>query len=517
VPQNTSQQGNLIIQINVKKMKIFYTIPTSEEAKTFFNRYAGTIRTLKRLRTPAQLLSAITEFSVLYAVGYNSIEALNPAIAHYVGLLTGTLGTLLLEAVIRASTGKAIAEWLDQSASNNTLRFILSFVATLAIVSSGTLSWSGSKDIAQAIAADPELETTLEQDSLNQVALEDLNKAFSIDSSKIALRYADELEAKGSAFDAQIGAAKREKRNYQKKQSRSGNSYASRIDEARLKIETLEAEKKTALAAIKSQMNTELFELEAAFKADKEKQREAYNSELSGIEESNQSLLDESEANIKATGKSFGWITIVCLFFFVLITWCDEIVKHHSEQQEVALPGEFANRENSWLEIYKGFAAKSERWRRKVAANLTNHSHNDIELPYKTAFEVEQNYLLLQQALEVLQENEKRSIGFHKERETKEEFEEAEIIAKTRKDSTKHEKDPVCYKVPTKEVDPSLDLWQLKQRLKMYKKRVGKYQREITAIEKKKKPVPKRKLEALKNNKAWELSLINRINELENR
>lgn len=498
-------------------MKIFHTIPTSEKAKAFFNRYAGTINTLKQLRTPAQVLSGITEFSVLYAIGFNSIEALNPVYAHTVGLFTGIVGTLLLESVIRASTGKAIAEWLDQSNGNTTIRLILSVVAFLAVISSGWLSFKGSTDIAQAISTEPELETTVKEDSTYQIELKNIQNGFTNDSSQIVLRFESELTAKEKAFNAQIDAAKREKRNYQKQASRTGNSYASKIDQSRLKIETLEAEKETAIAEIKSSLNTELSQLIKALKADQKNLKTAYKNEIAGIEANNQQLINDSEAVIKSKGKNFGWMTIVCLCFYVLITWCDEIVKHQSEQKEVALPGEFANRENSWLEIYKGFAAKSERWRRKVAAKLTNHSHSDIELPYKTAFEVEQNYLLLEKALELVQEQEKRSIGFHKEKETKEEFIEVEILNKDHEKTTNHEKDFVDYKVPVKKIDQKLDLWQLKQKLKKYKKNIGRFQKEIANLEKKNEPVPQRKINALKNNKAWELSIIKRINELENR
>ena len=41
------------------------------------------------------------------------------------------------------------------------------------------------------------------------------------------------------------------------------------------------------------------------------------------------------------------------------------------------------------------------------------------------------------------------------------------------------------------------------------------FQQEIAVLQRKKLPIPKRKIDALANNKAWELSIINRINELQ--
>ena len=411
-------------------MKIFHTIPETENAKSFFNRYAGTIHTLKKLRTPAQLISAITEFSVLYSICFNAVFDLNPTLAHKVGLIGGVLGTILLEAIIRASTGKAIAEWLDKVNSNKTLRLLLSFIAIAAVFSSGWLSFKGSSDIANAIAIEPELVTTIETDSLNAIELNALQASYSIDSANVVQRFQTDLKAKETAYNASIQAAKREKQNYRNKERRTGNSYASKIEATKLKIDELEAEKASILATIQSDMSNELAILSKSFKADQKALKGDYKASIAAIEKSNSNVLEESEATIKARGKSFGWITIVCLFFFVLITWCDEIVKHHSEQKEVALLPEFANRENSWLEIWKGFAAKNERWRRKLAAKWTDHSGKDIELPYKTAFDVSANYHLLEKLVQEITEERRRAGFHHYDNESKDQFLETEQARK---------------------------------------------------------------------------------------
>lgn len=411
-------------------MKTFFTIPTAEEQKEFFNRYASSIKKLSRLTWITQVISAVTEFSIFYAIGYNSFLDLNPNLAHTVGIVTGIGLTLVLELIIRLTTPKAIGELIDRKTGNNWLKGLFAGLAFAAIFSSAYSSWFGSKDIAQALAADPELETTTEQDSINNALLTELKETHSIDSASIAARYNSEITATKAAYDAKISAAKREKQNWRNKGKRQNTSFASKIDEARLKIESLEAEQKANIATLKAELNKEFADLSKTYKADKKATQSEYKSEVAAIDEANKSALLQSESNIKAKGKSFGWITIVCLVFFILIVWSNEILNYHSGIKEVVLPSEFSNRENSYVELIKGLSVKAERWRRKIAAKWTDHSHSDIELPYKTAFEVDRNYLLLEQALEVIQEQQRRGIGFHKEEETKEEFEEAEVVAK---------------------------------------------------------------------------------------
>lgn len=66
-----------------------------------------------------------------------------------------------------------------------------------------------------------------------------------------------------------------------------------------------------------------------------------------------------------------------------------------------------------------------------------------------------------------------------------------------------HTENPHAIKGHTKEVPPTLELRQLKQRLKDYKKRLGTYTQKAKALEKKGEEVPQRTLKAIENNQAW--------------
>lgn len=66
-----------------------------------------------------------------------------------------------------------------------------------------------------------------------------------------------------------------------------------------------------------------------------------------------------------------------------------------------------------------------------------------------------------------------------------------------------HTENSRAIKGHTKEVPPNLELRQLKQRLKDYKKRLGTYTQKAKTLEKKGQEVPPRTLDAIANNRAW--------------
>jgi len=82
-------------------------------------------------------------------------------------------------------------------------------------------------------------------------------------------------------------------------------------------------------------------------------------------------------------------------------------------------------------------------------------------------------------------------------------------------------KDPLTQTTKTvgaeelKVVNPNLDLWQLKQKLKKYKKAVGEHSQKAIKQEKANGEVTDRTAKAIRNNQIWVLSIEKRLKELE--
>ena len=87
-------------QIHIK-MKIFYQPPSTPEGKRFFSRYAALIPNLTVAGYLAQLVSALTEWGILYALLFTSIAPLWPEYAATASIGGATVGVAIIEIGLR--------------------------------------------------------------------------------------------------------------------------------------------------------------------------------------------------------------------------------------------------------------------------------------------------------------------------------------------------------------------------------------------------------------------------------
>ncbi len=135
-------------------MKIRKSLPEKEKFLSFFSRYADLIPGVYRLGFFSQLISALTESTIIYAIALSHLKDLSSVHSHLIALVLAILLSLTLEIGLRKFTPFSIRAILNKLYSGLDLYMTLSiFVITvLLLFFSGFLSFKGSKDLVEIAA-----------------------------------------------------------------------------------------------------------------------------------------------------------------------------------------------------------------------------------------------------------------------------------------------------------------------------------------------------------------------------
>lgn len=489
-------------------MKLLRSLPTD---KGFFDVYALLIQVIRKSKTAAQIVSGLTEIGIIYTIAYQSIQPILPGYVIYVSAIIAVIFTMVVEGGLRVLTPLSVDAVLYKRVSGLHLPMTIAiFVITLVLLAaSGILSFQNSGEIVAAVTPEAEEQNTIAVDSTFQAESAAFAATFSVDSTMIVEGYEKRIAAEETAFNAKISATQTRLRSYSSREARTGESYATAKDRQREKMDELEAKKKEVIAQLEAARSKELNEARSEYKSAVGISLKERKAKALAIKQSNENAEIEREAKVNSYGGKLGYFTLVCLFLFVAANILDRIHAKGSGIREIidvsqydisphwttnALQA-FMDRINYYLQSrIKAFAdatppaplpeQKAELYDPTQGANVT------ITLKIGKENDTGENVVYI--------EPKRRKIGFQQGNRVL-----VNQTAINHPESVQAQQKMCAIKDTAKESFESLNLRQLKQRLKMYKKRLGSHEQKKLTAERKGECVSKKTLNAIDNNKNW--------------
>jgi len=491
-------------------MKHLNTAPTNTG---FFEVYAKLAKSIRKSGVFSQVVSALTEIGGIYAAAYSALLPIFPTFAMYVAGAVAIIGTAVIEFGLRVLTPHTVDAILYKRFAGLHLPMTIAIwlLTAVLIATSGLLSFRNSKLIVNEFTPEAEQVTTAKADSIHQQKTQTLAATWRADSALIAGQYAERIAATEQAAKGKQKAAKRELSNWYNKERRTGNSYATQKDRARQKLADLEAEGAAQIAAIKTAQAKELSEARQRHWEAVKLAKSDHRAATGEIKATNQQAEAERAATVSGYGTGLGWFTVICLFVFTASIILDRIHRKGSGIEEKV---ELSQYDLNPGAITEALAAFRERWQYLVRNQITKFADRTPPAPLPTAsndlYDPTQAATIninLKIEREVEEEEQiiylkpkRRTIGFNTNGNTK-----------TRHQSTKQKngKSPgkstpaqTLNSCAVKEQD-NMSLSDLTQRLKMYKKRLGKHQQKASVQQRSKGTVSKRTANAIENNRQW--------------
>jgi len=321
-------------------MKIHFTLPTNND---FFNRYATLIPTLFKLGVITQLISALTEVGIIYSIILSRVYEIAPNNAELLATIGAIIGTAFLEIGLRKFTPYSIKAFLYQRFIGLDLAmtiFIL-IVCTGLFLASGTLSFSGSKELVRIATPIPTEQSTDKTDLANKDKKRELRAVFVSDSATIASGYLKQIEAEKSRYKSLIELQQSNLNRYLRKEQRTGLSYTTKKETIKGKIATIFAEQAATIANTEARQATELKTLTSNRKQDLKAVDSLYLAEINIIRTANQQTKDKAESATLFYGNGLAWFTIICLLVFLFSVVIEEIHKKGSGIQQIAIPNQY--------------------------------------------------------------------------------------------------------------------------------------------------------------------------------
>jgi hypothetical protein len=329
-------------------MKTVYSLPKDDG---FYNRYATLIPTLRKLGYLAQVVSALTEVGVLYAVIYSSLADFWPTAAVPIATTGAIIGTAFIEIGLRQLlpySARAILHRRFAGLDRLMTVFILAAAVGL-LITSGLLSFQGSKAIVETVAPSPHIQTTTTADSIHRAARADALTTFAQDSTEISGRYAAQISAQKTAFSAKILNAQR---------LTTAKDEGSRR-RARAQAAELQAARADALAGLEAAKAQEVRAAADRKHATLQRTTAAHSRAQDEIHRDNITAKQRSEGKIKTYGSGLAWFTVVCLVVLILAVIMEEAYQKGSGIDEIAQPNQY----DFSAPIWAAFAgAISDRW-----------------------------------------------------------------------------------------------------------------------------------------------------------
>lgn len=471
-------------------MKFLRSLPENSE---FFQAYAKLAGSIRAAGLFAQVVSAATEFSIIYALSYQSIAPILPELAQYFAGLVAILGVVVIEGGLRVSTPQAVDAVLHRRFSG--LHFVMTLavfvVVTLLGAASGWLSFTNSTAIVEGMTAGRYEGERTAADSTYQASTAEQRATWAADSAAITSKHSTLIASATEAGEAREKAAQTEITNIRRQEARTGQSFASAKDAAKAKLADIRADNAATLATMQASRENELSAARQAFRA----KIAAADSTRTG---SLAAITTNQAGTVAKYGGGLGWFTVICLIVFFASVILDRVHHKGSAISETVDLSQY-DVNPGWLTNLR--AALSDRWNYAVQSRITAFADRTPPppLPAKPAelysptqlanvqitLRIDQGEDGEGQVIEVVPK--RRAIGF-----------------KTSEAFTAHEKPEGVHESSTPKTPEEIpDIRDLKTRLKFYKKRLGGHQQTALRYTKKGQVVPKRTAEAIANNAEW--------------
>lgn len=321
-------------------MKIFRTLPTDE---SFYHRYVQLIPTLYRLGIIAQIVSALTEFGIIWALVYSAAEDFSPAWAPTIATVGAIIGTALLELGLRKFTPYSIRAIIHRRFSGPDLAMsVIILVAALGLLgASGFLSFRGSKGVVAAVAPPAEQRSEEPARELYNEATTEAKETYRTAKADIRSRYSAQAEALQQQYAGKVGVEEARLDRYKAREKATGNSYRTAIGRINSHIAEIKAEQAEELAALRKAEAEELAAAQATQQQHTAEAREELAAQRAAVTTFNQQAEAERRENVARYGGGLAWFTVFCLLIFVLSVTLHELHHKGAGIEEKALPSQY--------------------------------------------------------------------------------------------------------------------------------------------------------------------------------
>jgi hypothetical protein len=346
-------------------MKFLQSLPGKED---FFKSYVRLTKSIGLAGIIAQIVSAATEVTILYALSHQAVAPILPAAAPYVAALVAVLGVVLIEGGLRVTAPQAADAVLHRRFDG--LHLVMS-VTTFAVVvllgiASGWLSFTNSTAIVEGLSESRFEALRMEADTAAAARKSELAATWSADSAALDARHAAIIASAQLAADARAAAARTELENIERREARTGKSYATKKDAARAALAATLAEDAAALAALHSTRESEMLAARQAY-------REAVLAADARHGEALASIQAQQDGTIAKYGGQLGYFTIVCLIVFFAATVLQRV---HAKGSEVAEEVELSQYDVSPHWFINLREALAERFNYAVMSRIVAFANN---------------------------------------------------------------------------------------------------------------------------------------------
>ena len=485
-------------------MKHLRTAPTQTG---FFETYAKLAKSITLSGVFAQVVSALTEIGGIFAASYSALLPIFPQLALPIAGAVALIGTAVLELGLRVLMPHTVDAVLYRRYSGLHLPMTIAIwiLTAVLLTASGFLSFQNSKTIVKEYAPEAEQITTTEADSIYQAATARHSATWQADSARIAEQYAAQISAATAAGAGKVSAAKRELSNWYNREKRSGQSYATQKDKARQLIADREADAAAQVATLQAAQANATEEARQRYREAVAKAEAEHTAATGEIKETNQAATTDRAATVAAYGLGLGWFTIVCLLIFSAAVILERI---HAKGSGITEKVELSQYDLNAGALVEAWQALRDRFQYNIRSRIQAFAERTPPPPLPTpvpelydptefaniavTLKIEREADEAEQVIYL--QPKRRAIGFQT-RQT-------EADAHTKKAPEKGEISRAIKGTP-KATHETPELRQLKQRLKDYKKRLGKHEQKAIAQERKRGEVTRRTLDAIANNRHW--------------
>jgi hypothetical protein len=348
-----------------KAMKKFLNLPKDSD---FFNRYASLVPTLYKAGYLGQLISALTEFGVIYASVKSTLTFFSPGVANFGAFIGAVLGVLIIELGLRKLIPYSVQAVLHKRYQGlDRVMTIIIMTACAVLLCAGTfMSYHGSHEVVEALKPEPKLQGTGQAEKQYTEADQLALGKYRADSAEISGRYAGLIAAQTLKHDAQIELVKGQLKGIEARE-RGGQSFSSAKSEARSRLAKQEAAKALAMADLSVLQNQEM-------KAAADRRNQTQASAAAALDQVKQKTNQVNEKTLASTERQtnrykggLSIFTIICHMLLLVSIVVSEVHKKGSGIEEKVLPTQYDFSDGIWGELHH---ALSNRWNQMIRTRI---------------------------------------------------------------------------------------------------------------------------------------------------
>jgi len=299
----------------------------------FSSYYQNLLPTLTAVSFLAQVISAMTGFTILHSLILNKLEnSIIPITEQAVigiAISLSIVSVLLLEIALRkfipiSYKSILLSKW--KLLEEKLITFFLLVVSLILVCTSLFISYEGSKSVITQYAK-PNLKDTGELGNDHKKQIQNIQSVFTYDSLNIETSFDAQIKAINLKYEHQLNRQSNEITLWQQRELKTNKSYRSHIAVHQTNLGKLQAEQAQELSVLLESKRDAANKLISQNRADLSSVKETYIQTLTSIEKDNQQALNTATMVSKSYVLGSGFIICISMLVFLLTSFIIETIK----------------------------------------------------------------------------------------------------------------------------------------------------------------------------------------------